>query len=173
MTSKAKIKGNSWEREIASFLSLTLGGNFQRVANSGAFIGRSNSHRKLFMEKGQIRSAKGDIVPPDSLPKLNLEAKSYADIAFAQILLGSCKQLDNWIEQTEEPADEGDISFTIFKITRKGSWVVFREELAKYFRLGTFTRYVKNANGNSANYVITDFKSFFEENKEAVKSLAK
>lgn len=169
MTSKAKAKGNSWEREIASFLSKKLGGNFQRVANSGAFIGASNSHRKSYLEKGQIRSAKGDIVPPDNLPKLNLEAKNYADIAFSQIINGECKQLDKWIEQTEEPADDGDISFTIFKITRKGSWIVFHESLKSHFKLGSHVVYIKN---NARTYIVTDFKSFIDTNVEAIKKIA-
>lgn len=77
MASSAKQKGNSWEREICKFLGETLGGNFQRVPNSGAYIGGKNVHRKASLEVGQARAAKGDIIPPDALPKLNLEAKNY------------------------------------------------------------------------------------------------
>lgn len=172
MTSKAKAKGNSWEREICSFLGNTLGGNFQRVPNSGAYIGGKNVFRKTFMDAGQARAAKGDIIPPDALPKLNLEAKNYKDIAFHQIINGECKQLNTWIEQTEEPADSDDLSFTIFKITRKGSWVAFRESLAHNFVLGSYVRYVKDEKTNPVAYIVTDHETFFTVNKAIIIALA-
>lgn len=169
MTSKAKQKGNSWEREISKFLGEVLGGNFQRVANSGAYIGGKNVYRKATLEAGQTRAAKGDIVPPDALPKLNLEAKNYKDIAFHQIIDGNCKQLNTWIEQTEEPADPDDISFTIFKITRKGSWVAFRDSIASDFTLSSHVVYIKD---KKTKYIVTDFESFFKSNKDKIKELA-
>lgn len=170
MTSAAKAKGNAWEREICKFLGETLGGNFMRVPNSGAYMGGSNSHRKSFMEAGQQRAAKGDIIPPDDLPKLNLEAKNYKDIAFHQILDGECKQLDTWIEQTEEPADEDDISFTIFKITRKGSWVAFKDELKGFFDLEGLSYVVYRKNG-AGTYLIVNHEAFFKANVEQVRGL--
>ena len=170
MTSKAKAKGNSWEREVASFLSETLGGHFMRVPNSGGYIGGANVHRKQFMEAGQQRAAKGDIIPPDDLPKLNLEAKNYADIAFHQIINGECKQLDTWIEQTEEPADEDDVSFTIFKITRKGSWVAFKADLADKYKLCDLS-YVTYRKTGGTTYIVTDHEKFFKTNVQEVRKL--
>lgn len=170
MTSKAKAKGNAWEREICVFLGETLGGNFQRVPNSGAYMGGKNVFRKEFLSDGQQRAAKGDIIPPDDLPKLNLEAKNYKDIAFHQIIDGACKQLDTWIEQTEEPADADDISFTIFKITRKGSWVAFRADLADKFKLRELS-YVTYRKENGVTYIITDHEKFFKTNVEEVREL--
>lgn len=174
MTSKAKQKGNAWEREICGFLGNTLGGNFMRVPNSGAYMGGKNTFRKDFMSEGQQRAAKGDIIPPDDLPKLNLEAKNYADIAFHQILNGNCKQLDSWIDQTEEPADPDDVSFTIFKITRKGSWVAFRIDLLPYFNMSdlSFVTYCKGVGSdNCVTYVIVDHEKFFTQNVSAVRKL--
>ncbi len=171
MTSKAKAKGNAWEREICGFLGDTLGGNFQRVPNSGAYMGGKNVFRKEFLSDGQQRAAKGDIIPPDNLPKLNLEAKNYADIAFHQILNGNCKQLDTWIDQTEEPADHDDISFTIFKITRKGSWVAFKDELRDQFKLSDLS-YVTYRKENSGTYIVVDHEKFFQTNVQEVKALA-
>lgn len=72
----SKNKGKSWERDICKFLGNTLGGSFIRVPNSGAFIGGSNASRKVMLSDGQVRQAKGDIVPPDELIKLNIEAKT-------------------------------------------------------------------------------------------------
>jgi hypothetical protein len=174
VTSKAKAKGNAWEREICNFLGETLGGNFQRVPNSGAYMGGKNVFRKEFLSDGQQRAAKGDIIPPDDLPKLNLEAKNYADIAFHQIIDGSCKQLDAWIDQTEEPADEDDLSFTIFKITRKGSWVAFKAKYLADFDLAglSYVTYRKAfGTPEATDYVIVTHEEFFKQNVEAVRKL--
>jgi hypothetical protein len=165
MTSKSKTKGNTFERQISKFLGETLGGNFMRVPNSGAFQGGRNAYRKKSLSKTQDMSTKGDIIPPDNLSKLNIEAKNYQNIAFHQIINGECKQLDGWIEQTEIVAGPTDISFTIFKITRKGSWVVFRESLKDNFTLSSYVIYNKN---NNITYIITDYESFFIDNKEKI-----
>jgi Holliday junction resolvase len=174
MTSKQKSKGNLWEREICGFLGETLGGNFMRVPNSGAYMGGKNVFRKATMSDVQQRAAKGDIIPPDDLPLLNIEAKNYADIAFHQIIDGNCKQLDTWIDQTEEPADDHDISFTIFKITRKGSWVAFKAHLLEHFDLTglSYVTYRKSfATDNACDYIIVSHKEFFTQNKGAVRTL--
>ena len=160
----SKNKGKSWERDICNFLGETLGGSFIRVPNSGAFIGGSNAARKVLLSDGQVRNAKGDIIPPDNLGKLNIEAKNYAEIAFHQILNGSCKQLDEWLDQTETPVDAGDLSFTIFKITRKGSWVSFRHSLASHFTYTNHTVYYRNTADGLVPYVITDHETFFRSN---------
>jgi hypothetical protein len=174
MTSKQKAKGNLWEREICVFLGNTLGGNFMRVPNSGAYMGGKNVFRKETMSDIQMRAAKGDIIPPDDLPHLNIEAKNYADIAFHQIIDGNCKQLDIWIDQTEEPADAGDFSMTIFKITRKGSWVAFKaENLSKFDMTGlSYVTYHKAfATDKATDYIIVTHEKFFTQNKAAVRQL--
>lgn len=174
MTSKQKAKGNAWENEICKFLGATLGGNFQRVPNSGAYMGGKNVFRKEFLSDGQQRAAKGDLIPPDDLNKLNIEAKNYADIAFHQIIDGGCKQLDAWIDQTEDPADPGDFSLTIFKITRKGSWVAFKSEnLDKLDMTGlSYVTYRKSFDTEAAcDYIIVSHEKFFVQNKAAVRKL--
>ena len=174
MTSRQKQKGNAWENEICKFLGNTLGGNFQRVPNSGAYIGGKNVFRKEHLSDGQARAAKGDLIPPDDLHKLNIEAKNYADIAFHQIIDGGCKQLDAWIDQTEDPADPGDFSVTIFKITRKGSWVAFKaENLDKLDMTGlSYVTYRKSFGTEKAcDYIVVSHEPFFIQNKEAVRKL--
>lgn len=170
MTAKSKIKGNTWEREISKFLSKHLGGNFMRVANSGGYIGGSNIFRKKNMSESQILSAKGDIIPPDHLTKMNIEAKNYADIAFNQILDGKCLQLNKWIDQTEIVEGEEDISFTIFKITRKGSWIVFSSELIEKFNLKSYMYYEKD---EDSSYIIANFEEFILNNIEVIKEICK
>ena len=105
---------------------------------------------------------------------MNLEAKNYGDIAFNQILNGNCKQLDAWIDQTEEPADDGDVSFTIFKITRKGSWAVFKKDLLPHFNMTdlSFVTYCKGVGTDKSDtYVIVDHEKFFLQNVDQVRRL--
>jgi hypothetical protein len=126
------------------------------------------------MEVAQQRATKGDIIPPDNLPLLNIEAKNYAEISFNQILNGNCKRLDGWIDQTEEPADADDVSFTIFKITRKGSWVAFKKELEDRVDLSTLTYVVYRKDfgkEQACDYLIADHESFFHQNVNQVRQL--
>lgn len=168
MSSKAKIKGSAWEREICNKLSNALGGSFTRSMNSGAYIGGSNSFRKGNLAKNQISAMKGDIIPPDEYPLLNIEAKNYKDILFHQIIDGCCSTLNGWIDQTEEPADENDVSFTIFKITRKGSWIAYRKEMCNEFELESYSVYKKDG----IEYIVTSFDVFLKNNAEKIKELA-
>lgn len=165
MASKSKNKGNSWEREICKFLSDTFGGNFMRVPNSGAFTGGLNAHRRASMSDTQVRNAKGDIIPPDHLPKLVIEAKNYKDFAFHQLLSPECKQLDTWIKQTLDTVDVGDVWFTIFKITRRGSYVAFDKKMVEQhnFKLPNHCIY--------KTYVVCDMKDFFEINRTIILSI--
>lgn len=163
MTSKSKLKGNTWERDICKILSENLGGIFTRTPHSGAFIGGKNSFRKQTLSEASIRTYKGDIVPPASFPFFNIEAKNYNDFQFHQLFFES-KQLDSWIAQTLEPADEFDINFTVFKVSRKGSWIAFEEKLFPMFSMNTnYLKYKKH-------YVV-DFESFIKANTEPLRKL--
>src|SRR5690606_18510619 len=98
------------------YLSELFGGSFIRSANSGAFIGGKNAARKSNLSEGQIKGLKGDIVPPDDMPRLVLEAKFYADFRFHQLLQpGPQPVLDEWIAQAMDAIDEGDLWFVCFK----------------------------------------------------------
>lgn len=164
--SASKNKGNRWEREICSFLSETFGGSFIRVSNSGAFVGGSNASRKQFLSNGQVRNAKGDIVPPDTLPKMVIEAKNYKEFPFHQLMTpGDCKQLDGWIDQTLDCIDPGDVWFTIFKINNKGAYVCFDNRHIIDFQVGNHVRY--------KDYIVTEMKDFFTANKEKVEELCR
>jgi hypothetical protein len=99
MPSKAKTKGSQFERELAKYLSDLYGESFVRIPNSGAYIGGLNTHRKTNLSENQIKSFKGDIVPPDSWVNFNAEAKNYNDFPFHQVVTGKCKQLETWLDQ--------------------------------------------------------------------------
>lgn len=165
MTSRSKIKGSTWERTLCKFLSETLGGNFMRTPNSGAYIGRSNSHRKQQMSASQILAAKGDIIPPDTMKKMVVEAKSYKNFPFHQLLTGQCRQLDEWISQTLDCVDEGDVWFTIFKIDRTGSFVAYPSVYDAHFQLTDHCHYTL--------YTIVEMTQFFRSNAEAIRHLCR
>lgn len=168
MASKSKTKGSSWEREFANFLTELYGEKFVRVPNSGAFIGGSNSVRKQGLDAGQIQSFKGDIMPPTEWKKFNCECKNYADFPFHQLTLGSVKILDKWIGQCLEAADEGDFNFLVIKITRKGTFIVAQHHPS----LNPGNHYFSYQTDNHGSWFITDYKLFWNLNKEVVKHLS-
>jgi len=123
--SASKRKGSSFEREIANDLTKRLGETFIRVPYSGAFIGGSNSKKKEILHEGQIRTFKGDIIPGPSYSNWNVECKSYKDFTFHRLFLDiPIPQLDQWIEQLMEVADDGDVNLLFMKFNRKGKFVL-------------------------------------------------
>lgn len=155
---KSKIKGSTWERDICKILSEHFDGSFTRTNCSGALIGGKNAFRKEIFSNGQIKASKGDIIPPDFLPKLVIEAKSYKEFSFNQLITaGSYSLLDTWISQTIECIEENDVWFLIFKITNKSSYICFEKKYINEFVLDNHCIY--------KNYVITEFKPFVETNK--------
>jgi len=129
MPSKSKAKGNAWELEVAKFLTDTYNESFLRVPSSGAFVGGKNTHRKATIDKAQLQSKKGDIHPPMGWNHFNLECKSYADFPFHQLWYADVKILDSWIAQQKDVEDVGDLNLILIKISRKGQWVVFPQNL--------------------------------------------
>ncbi len=130
MPSKSKQKGNSWELEVAKFLTATYQDTFLRIPSSGAFVGGKNSFRKSSLDASQLQSKKGDIHPPSAWTHWNIECKNYADFPFHQLWTGDVKILDGWINQQKEVEDLGDLNLILIKITRKDCWVVYPSNLA-------------------------------------------
>lgn len=125
MPSRSKAKGNSWELDVAKFLTETYDSTFLRVPSSGAFVGGKNAGRKTTLDQSQLQSKKGDIHPPQDWKFFNCECKSYADFPFHQLWFTDVKILDSWIQQQKEVEDKGDLNLILIKITRKEKWVVF------------------------------------------------
>ena len=171
MTSPQKAKGNAWERRVADHLTVTYGERFIRVPHSGAYIGGSNANRKEILHEGQIRSFKGDIIPGQSFPKFNAECKSYKDFPFHQLFQGSCKQLDEWIEQCMDVADEGDFNIIFMKFNRKGMFVAVQAQPNNTSL--TFTRHFNYGSAHHGHWFIMDYDTFWELNADAVKQLCK
>ena len=120
MPSKSKNKGNGFERVIAHELTDVFGYNFERVPNSGAFVGGKNNTRYNNLSKSQQLIYEGDILVPDELAHMKIECKNYKDFAFHQLLTEN-KQLDSWIEQA---VSDEKTWFLIYKINRRGTFVL-------------------------------------------------
>ena len=172
MPSKGKTKGNSWEREVAIFLSTLYGESFVRVPNSGAVIGGKNVHRKTTLSEEQIRGFKGDIIPGPSFSHLNIEGKFYADFPFHQLVQGSCKQLNLWIGQLMTSADAQDFNLLAMKFNRKGAYVAY--EATNVPIIDTGTNYIRyhDTKTNHGPWIIQEFESFWQLNKDAIKQLS-
>ena len=129
MPSKSKTKGNSWELEVAKFLSEIYGDSFLRIPSSGSFVGGKNTHRKSSIGSAQLQSRKGDIHPPELWKYWNIECKSYKDFPFHQLWYTDVKILDSWIQQQRDVEDDGDLNLILIKISRKEKWVVYPQNL--------------------------------------------
>jgi len=167
MTSKSKNKGNSWERDVAKHLTELYGETFIRVPNSGAYIGGANTKRKEVLHEGQIRSFKGDIIPGQSFPKFNCECKSYADFPFHQLFNGECKQLNVWLDQLLEVADDNDFNILIMKFNRKGKFVAV--EFDSYYDMPLFVEYHMLYQYKDVRWAIMEYDRFWKLNSEFVR----
>jgi len=171
MPSPSKAKGSSFERDVAKFLSDLYGESFTRVPNSGAYIGASNAHRKQFLHEGQIRSFKGDIIPGQSFPKMNIECKAYKDFPFHALISGSqIKQLDEWIGQLLDVADEGDFNILIMKFNNKGKYIV--TQASNYPPLANSLGIQYHYTPDNSHWHFSSFDNFWLINKDPVKALS-
>jgi hypothetical protein len=167
--SKSKNKGNSWERVVAKFLSERHNASFIRAPHSGAYIGGTNSFRKASLDASQVKSFKGDIVPPESWTYFNAEAKSYADFPFHQLYQGTIPILEKWIGQLLEVANTGDFNVLLMKFNRKGTYIACQPTPS----LTLNPNYSTYISPNYGTWIIQDFESFWNTNSESIEQLCK
>jgi hypothetical protein len=165
MTSPSKAKGSSFEREVARYLSDLYQESFIRAPGSGAYVGGKNQARKQYLHEGQIRSFKGDIVPGQTFTRFNAECKSYADFPFHLLLNGECKQIDAWIGQLMDVAEENDCNILFMKFNRKGRYVAVQ---TKY--TWVTDNFIYYSSPKLGDWVIIDFDHFFKLNKDLLKA---
>ena len=166
MPSKSKSKGKGFEREIAKHLSEMYNNSFTRVPDSGAFTGGKNNYRRETLTEGQVRAHKGDIIPPDHWKYFNAECKNYAGFPFHQLLTkGPIPQLENWLQQTLEAADQGDVNILFMKFDRIGKYIAY--QLPQNFKTNRHLDYTDKANNT---WRLTGYNDFFELNKESFES---
>lgn len=168
MTSKPKSKGNSFEREVAKFLSALYSESFIRNnSGSGAYIGGVNVHRKSTLTEGQIRHSKGDIIPPESWLHFNAEAKFYSDFTFHQ-LFERCQQIESWLDQLMTVADSDDVSILLMKFNRKGRYIAVQAN-REWNTECNFLRYTSVSWGD---WMIYSFDNFFKLNRDQLKTFS-
>lgn len=165
MPNPQKQKGNSFEREVANYLSDLYKESFIRAPGSGAYVGGKNKARTQILHEGQIRSFKGDIVPGQSFPKMNAECKSYKDFPFHQVVSGECKLLEEWLDQLMSVSDSNDLNILFMKFNRKGRFVCVQSNLTwvtdhfLYFSSKTYK-----------DWLILEWDNFFRLNKDLLKA---
>ena len=154
-----KNKGKSYERQLAKHLTKVFGFNFERVPNSGAFVGGKNIARAQKLSQNQLLSSSGDIMTPEQLAHVDFECKFYKDLAFNS-LFNNCEIVNKWISQASTTTK--DVWFLCIKINHKGEYLIFYKKHTKLLQhLNTFLLY-KDA------YVITSLDNFFENNKQII-----
>lgn len=169
MPSASKIKGSSFEREIAKYLTDTYKSSFIRNnSGSGAYVGGKNNIRKLSLTESQIRHSKGDIVPPEDFPRFNAEAKFYSDFAFHQLLTTN-SIIESWLEQLINASDDSDLNILFMKFNRKGRYVAVQTIHPWIVTKTSYVRYVSIKHGE---WLIYSFENFFKLNTEILKTLS-
>lgn len=161
----SSAKGKTAERELCKLLGEAFGGSFIRTANSGAFIGGSNSFRKQNLSEGQIKGVKGDIIPPDHMPNFAIESKHYADFAYHQLLVGPVPMLDAWVDQHHEVLDENDFWLVAFKTNRK-PWIAVID--AKHASEVKATNMLFYTAASGIRCVVFSLADFLKQNRELV-----
>lgn len=167
MPSKQKSKGSGFERDVAKDLSARYNDSFIRTPHSGAYIGGVNQQRRATLSENQTMSFKGDIVPPDTWAKLNIECKFYKDFPWHKFASETkIPLLELWLGQLLEVEDENDLSLLIMKFNRLGKYVAFNKKFMNMLDISRHVRYNSNEFGN---WLITEYTSFWDRNQNTVK----
>jgi Holliday junction resolvase len=123
-----KQKGNAYERQVVNaFKVLFEDEGFLRNWSSGSIFGGQNRSRIKGVDTDFSEKVVGDIIVPEKFP-FTIECKSYKDLDFHNIINGSCKKLDEWIEQAEGDAEVGDTyMLLVVKINNKGQYICTKD----------------------------------------------
>ena len=169
MPSRGKAKGNSWERELASLLSSEFNLPFQRVPNSGAFLGGSNAFRRDSLDAKQARIMTGDLIVPEELNHISFECKFYKSFDYHQ-LYNQNKQFEDWVQQANDGCNSDQIWFLCIKANRREPLIAFRSAtFIDIVSLGNYTSYKYK----DFHIYITELKPFIKRAKERILHLGK
>ena len=159
MSNHNKNKGKSYERQLAKQLTSVFQLNFNRVPNSGAFIGGKNINRAQNLSEQQILLMSGDIIVPEQLAHVDFECKFYKELSFNS-LFDNCQQINNWLEQAQTTVKP--LWFLFFKINHKGEFVVFdKKHIKLYETIESYFIY-------KSKYIISSATNFLEINKDRI-----
>lgn len=148
MPSKSKIKGSTFERDVAKMFNEIYETNeFSRTFGSGAFVGKSNWDKRKGLSEEVKTALAGDIITPKWFP-LSIECKNYDDTPAYHNLLteDGDATLNTWLGKSiYDAVNTNMIPCVCFKTTRKGSFIVLPyivlDELnleCNYLRYGCF-----------------------------------
>lgn len=154
-----KNKGKSYERQLAKQLTEAFGLNFERVPNSGAFVGGKNITRASKLSNSQLLASSGDIISPDELAHVDFECKFYKELAFNS-LLDNCETLNKWIEQAQNTVKA--LWFLCIKINHKGEFIVFDNKHTELFINESCVLHYKQ------KYIMLKNDKFFSKNKDFI-----
>jgi hypothetical protein len=169
MPSRGKAKGNSWERELANLLSSEFNLPFQRVPNSGAFLGGTNSFRRENLDAKQARIMTGDLIVPEELNHVSFECKFYKTFDYHQ-LYNKNKQFDEWVQQTIDGCNVDQMWFLCIKSNRREPIIAFSgATFIDILTLGNYTSYIYK----DRFIYITELKPFINRAKERILSIGK
>jgi hypothetical protein len=179
----SKDKGKAGERELADILTKLFEEKFGRVFGSGAFLGGKNAHRRDTANSIQILSSRGDLIPPQTMPKLVIECKWYKSMPWHQFLQNQPvkilehqtkgKEQPGWLQQCYDSVGEGEVWFLCMKFNNQGWFVLYELDLAAEHGLIADNRIVWYSQTFQKWYAITNLNSFFEKNKDAIRELVK
>jgi len=166
MGNNSKNKGKTYERKVAKDFSSIFDLNFERVPNSGAFVGGKNSFRSQKITDEQMLLMDGDIIVPKELAHVSIECKWYKDFRWSKLFTTGEKNLDTWIKQCNMTSKL--CWFICFKINNYGEYVVFDSHFFDAFTIdGNYLKY----KSNDGIYIIVSKNDFFENNVEAILNL--
>lgn len=157
MANKNKTKGKTFERQICAILTESFGISFQRIPNSGSFVGGKNIVRYDSLTEEQKLLSDGDIIVPAELNHISMECKSYKNFSFNGLFCGKNALLDGWIKQSSSTKKNKWLLF--FKINNKGTYVVY--DMSKF----SSQMQKENYHVYKNTYVIQDIYEFLDKNK--------
>lgn len=174
MANASKNKGKSFERDIAKHLSGVTGLNFERVPNSGAFVGGANFGRFSKLTTEQAGMFEGDIITPKEWNHIRLECKWYKDFRWHQLFDPDGEDnLNKWIHQAKQGSRP--YWFLCFRINRAGEFVVFSEALSKLLKMPlnvmTYSSVLPENGSGVECFKIVSMCMFFEFNKDVILKL--
>lgn len=147
MTSRAKLKGNEFERAVAAMLNALLNTQeFSRAPTSGAFFGKTNAFKKAGASDHAKLTLAGDLTTPANF-RYTIECKNYAHTggpnAYAVMEGRSDGTLDKWLAQVSDDGRfKNKIPCLFFKLTpKKGSYFCIPFDPNIISELNAYTKY--------------------------------
>lgn len=170
MPNRGKAIGNAWERDVCKIMESVFKLSFKRVPTSGAMTGGINAKILEMLSETQKNLLKGDIIPPDEMPKLLIECKKRKTFSFSS-LFSQNKELEGWIDQNNDVLDKLPecIDLIILKVNNKGHYILYNDILPLKSQTNILTYQY-----NEKVYILTKFdENWIKLNQQILLKIAK